>query len=139
MGVLKSLTAYQMYRLERQVEVTRKEVLHFLFLSEVFPRSISFCLHELEQLCNKLPNQNQVKVLDTIEKAKTRLKSQNISELKYDVLHDFIDEIQLSFIDISNALASSYFLSSTQVLEQAQSQAKPQAQSQSQTQTQTIA
>jgi len=47
MGVLKSMSAYQMYRREVRVRINREDVLEFLFLDARFPRSL---LHSLEQI-----------------------------------------------------------------------------------------
>ena len=49
MSVLKSLTGYQMYRLEMQTRVRRTDVLRFLLQSRHFPRSVLRCLVELER------------------------------------------------------------------------------------------
>ena len=56
MSVLKSLTAYQMYRQSMQARVRRGDVLKFLFQSKKFPRSIYFCAQQLEQCVLQLPN-----------------------------------------------------------------------------------
>lgn len=111
MGVLKSLSAYQMYRLERQVEVTREEVLNFLFLSKVFPRSLYFCLDAIDKMCDTLPDINRDGIIALIKQTQSQLKMENIEDLRYSSLHEFIDELQLNFIEISNLLAGSYFLS----------------------------
>ena len=42
-SVLKSMTAYQMYRRSEQVQVKRSAVLRFLFKSPSFPRAVNHC------------------------------------------------------------------------------------------------
>ena len=49
MSVLKSLTAYQMYRQAMQARVRRSDVVKFLFQSQRFPRAILFCVQQMER------------------------------------------------------------------------------------------
>ncbi len=55
-GVLKSLTAFQMYRRSVQGPVTGLRVVRFLTCSTVFPRSIAYCAKEAEQALAQLPD-----------------------------------------------------------------------------------
>jgi len=55
-GVLKSLTAFQMFRRAVQGPVTGPRVVRFLTCSTVFPRSIAYCLNEAEQALAGLPH-----------------------------------------------------------------------------------
>jgi uncharacterized alpha-E superfamily protein len=59
-GVLRSLTAFQMYRRSVQGPVTGQRVVRFLTCSTVFPRSIAFCANEAEQALGRLPNSGAV-------------------------------------------------------------------------------
>ncbi len=55
-GVLRSLTAFQMYRRSVQGPVTGQRVVRFLTCSTVFPRAIAFCAKEAEQALGRLPD-----------------------------------------------------------------------------------
>lgn len=55
MSVLKSLTAYQMYRRTIQVRVRRKDVLKFLLKDKQFPRSFFHNLLEVKSCLQGLP------------------------------------------------------------------------------------
>jgi uncharacterized alpha-E superfamily protein len=59
-GVLRSLTAFQMYRRSVQGPVTGVRVVRFLTCSTVFPRSIAYCAKEVEQVLARLPNSRSV-------------------------------------------------------------------------------
>jgi uncharacterized alpha-E superfamily protein len=59
-GVLRSLTAFQMYRRSVQGPVTGVRVVRFLTCSTVFPRSIAYCAKEVEQALARLPNSRSV-------------------------------------------------------------------------------
>ena len=55
MSVLKSLSAYQMYRQQVRLRVGGSDVVKFLLQDPSFPRAVSFCLQELEFCLRKLP------------------------------------------------------------------------------------
>jgi uncharacterized alpha-E superfamily protein len=59
-GVLRSLTAFQMYRRSVQGPVTGLRVVRFLTCSPVFPRSIAYCAREAEQALARLPKSGPV-------------------------------------------------------------------------------
>lgn len=55
-GVLKSLTAYQMYRRSVGGPVTWPGVIRFLACSTVFPRALACCVQEVERALGRLPD-----------------------------------------------------------------------------------
>lgn len=120
MSVLKSLTAYQMYRQAMQARVRRADVLKFLFQSTKFPRSIYFCVQQLEQCVVQLPNYEAV--LRKIHALMRTIQAAELNAYDQKMLHDFIDQLQIEFNGIHNALAENYFLSG-RVNKQVQSQA----------------
>jgi len=107
-SLLRSLSAYQMYRQEMGVRVQRSDVLEFVMHSEVFPRSIMFCLMELKKQVSVLPNSKGI--IDLIEIAIKELKSEEVRQLKNGFLHKYIDQIQIELAGIHNELAQTYFL-----------------------------
>lgn len=107
-SLLRSLTGYQMYRQQMGVRVQRADVIQFVMHSDVFPRSIMFCLQQLKTLISGLPNSAEVIV--SIDKAIDELKTEDVRALKRGVLHSYIDEIQLKLAGIHNDVAELYFL-----------------------------
>ncbi|WP_339720052.1 alpha-E domain-containing protein [uncultured Paraglaciecola sp.] len=107
MGVLKSMTAYQMYRREVRVRINREDVLAFLLTNPRFPRSLVHAIEQIERAVTELPNSK-----DTVEKT-SRVKSYILNAkpatLKQEKLHEFIDDIQLGLIDIDKQIEESYF------------------------------
>ncbi|WP_372882799.1 alpha-E domain-containing protein [Psychromonas sp.] len=108
MSLLRSLSAYQMYRQQMSVRIQRKDVIEFIMHSEVFPRSILFCLYELKDLIEPLVNSPQV--IELIDEASDDLKHSDVRVLRNGELHDYIDQLQIKLAGIHNALAESYFL-----------------------------
>lgn len=106
MSVLKSLTAYQMYRQSMNVSVRRAEVLKFLFLSEVFPRAVMHCLGDLEDGIQNLPR-NSV-ALAALARVKQIVKTDTTPMTQIE-LHQFIDQVQISLSAVGQALSDNYF------------------------------
>jgi uncharacterized alpha-E superfamily protein len=107
MGVLKSMTAYQMYRREVRVRINREDVLTFLLTNPRFPRSLVHAIEQIEHAVTELPNSK-----DTVEKTsrvKSYLLNAKPATLKQEKLHEFIDDIQLGLIEIDKQIEVSYF------------------------------
>jgi uncharacterized alpha-E superfamily protein len=107
MGVLKSMTAYQMYRREVRVRVNREDVLAFLLTDSRFPRSLVHAIEQIEHAVTELPHSK-----DTVEKTsrvKSYLLNAKPATLKQEKLHEFIDDIQLGIIEIDKQIEDSYF------------------------------
>lgn len=109
MSVLKSLTAYQMYRRHVKSRVSGTTVLRFLLQNREFPRSVIFCLNMLGSALPHLPESR--KVTRALERTKALVMDANIDALitKPDALPTFMDEIQVGLGHLDDAIAESYF------------------------------
>lgn len=123
-GVLRSLTAFQMYRRSVQGPVTGLRVVRFLTCSTVFPRSIAYCANEVEQALAQLPNSGPVAAIAA------RLSSELISQhCDPDIETDspaLLTTVQDELSALHNIITAEYFAVRTR--------ARPRA-SQSQSQT----
>ncbi len=125
MSVLKSLTAYQMYRQAMQARVRRSDVVKFLFQSQRFPRSILFCVQQLERCVNELPERDNS--LRRIHHLVRVLKNAELHAYDQAMLHVFIDQIQIELSNIHDALMNQFFLSGRVKQSATQTQAQKQA------------
>ena len=107
MGVLKSMTAYQMYRREVRVRVNREDVLAFLLTNPRFPRSLIHAIEQVERSVTELPNSKET--VDKTARVKRYLLNAKPATLKQEKLHEFIDDIQLGLIEIDKQINDSYF------------------------------
>lgn len=107
MSVLKSLTAYQMYRREVRLRIRRSDVLKFLLLEQRFPRSLLHTLKQVQHCIEQLPNSSDT--LEEIKVVEKNLLEANPQLLIQDRLHDFIDEMQLGLINVYNKIEKTYF------------------------------
>jgi uncharacterized alpha-E superfamily protein len=107
MSVLKSLTAYQMYRRTVQVRVRRPDVLRFLLQERRFPRAFYHTLCELESCLENLPhNEKSLKAVTRVQNKVLHARPESFSQ---DELHQFIDQLQLGLAGVHDAIAGTYF------------------------------
>ena len=108
-SVLRSLSAYQMYRQNMAVRVKPTQVMEFMLHDAHFPRSVLFCLTKMHSLIEKLPHNAEMDA--RIQHSIDELLAQDISALKGDASHLYIDELQIDLADIHSQLVDQYFLS----------------------------
>jgi uncharacterized alpha-E superfamily protein len=108
MSVLKSLTAYQMYRRSMQASIRRRDVLRFLLQSPEFPRAFLYCVEAAEQDVADLPRNDGV--LRVIGRLKRAVRGNEVEQLGQEALHAFMDELQLGLGDLHSELAQAWFL-----------------------------
>ena len=106
-SVLDSLAGYQMYRRYVHVRVQGTEVLRFLLQDNYFPRAIRHCLTQVELCLRNLPMNEAPQY--ALVRAQRKIDNINIQKIVDNNLHEFINDLQLMFIDINEALAHSYF------------------------------
>ena len=107
MGVLKSLTAYQMYRQEMRIRINRADVLEFLINNKQFPRSLQHGLMQIGKCLLELPNSQSIS--QHVEALSEELQKLDTHELTQDRLHEVIDDIQLGVVKIHQSINSQYF------------------------------
>ncbi len=106
-SVLKSLTAYQMYRRQMRQRIRRPDVLKFLLQEEHFPRSFYHALCQASNCLNNLPRSE--KTLKLLAKLQKKLLDAKLEEFDQGKLHKFIDELQLGIIKINDTIDETYF------------------------------
>ncbi len=109
MSVLKSLSAYQMYRQQIRLRVRGPDVVKFLLQDPLFPRTVYHCLDQMEFCLQKLPAPKNAEILASIAELKKHLTEVNIPELTKGGLHEFIDEFQIGLGQIHEQIAAAYF------------------------------
>ena len=115
MSVLKSLTAYQMYRRKMQVRVRRADALRFLLQDDEFPRAVYQCVQVVDANMEALPRcdgpRRQVaRVSRLLQGADIRQMARSNEEL-----HEFIDQVQIGLGEIHQAIERTYFLYAPEV------------------------
>ena len=107
MGVLESLNAYQMYRRHASVHVHGAEVVNYLLRDMHFPRTVSYCLAELEECLAQLPH--HAAPMKKLRIAERRLQGMYIGELTPVARHEYLDAVQSDLAKFHDEIAAEYF------------------------------
>lgn len=107
MSVLKSLTAYQMYRRTVRMRVRRPDVLKYLLQDRKFPRAFYHGVCEVETALRELPN--GTRAMAAIRLLQQQVLEADFEQLSQAQLHQFIDELQSGLCDLHDAVVASYF------------------------------
>jgi uncharacterized alpha-E superfamily protein len=107
MGVLRTLSAYQMYRRHTHGMVRRPDVLTFLFTDPVFPRSFLHCVTRVEESLRNLPGaEGPLRTARAVGKLVTEVAP---ADLGREELHQFIDDLQLGLAALNDRITDAYF------------------------------
>lgn len=107
MSVLRSLSAYQMYRQHVRDRVNARDVVTFLLQNESFPRALAHSLGELENCLKKLPNGKSV--TSAVAQARDKVLQADITQLLESGLHEYIDDVQAEIGQLHSQIAGTWF------------------------------
>lgn len=108
MSVLRSISAYQMYRQHVRDRVNGEDVVMYLLQDEQFPRAVVHCLIQAQNCIDDLPNHHTA--LPQVAKALRQAREAKIAVLMSGGLFQFIDELQVEIAAIHEQIASTWFL-----------------------------
>lgn len=107
MAVLRSLSAYQMYRQYVRRRIVPEDVIAFVLLDEQFPRALRYCLNQLETALRQLPRPDDG--LRAVARLQRQLDELDFNKLDHEGLHDWIDMTQLELGVVHVALHRTWF------------------------------
>jgi uncharacterized alpha-E superfamily protein len=111
-AVLRSCSAWDAYRHIHGVDVGPRRVSEMLLLSPDFPRSVRFCVSELDAALRALSGVPPGRFWNEAEKQSGRLLSEllfnEIDDIFASGLHEYLDTLQLKLNNIGEALLSIY-------------------------------
>lgn len=106
-GVLNSLSAFQMYRRHGSNRVDGEGVVSFLVRDVFFPRSVVHCLDEIETRLANLPH--NMEPLRALRVARRRVDRMGAEDLAPGRRHETLDLIQSDLARIHDTVAAEYF------------------------------
>jgi len=113
-AILRSCSAWDAYKSLHGAEVSPRFVAEFLLLSEDFPRSVRFCVTELNLALRRISGVAEGKFCNDAEKLAGRLQAElqfaTIEEIFEAGLHDYLDRLQTKLNDIGFALFNAYIV-----------------------------
>jgi len=112
MALLKSASAYEMYR-KCQHRIVPSCVADFLIFNREFPRSIYFCIRQVEQSLHQVTGIPAGTWSTSAERALGRMSSRlgytTIEDVIEIGLHEFLDRTQLELNQVGNEITSVFF------------------------------
>ena len=106
--VLKSLSAYQMYRQQVRRRVVDRDVIEFLIQDVQFPRAIGYCLMEMDHSLRSLPRfETPLRGVLRMQRIIGEIDAQGVNPAD---LHKFIDATQLDLAQIHEQICLTWFL-----------------------------
>lgn len=112
MAVLRSCSALEAYLKVHAGRITAWQVAGFLILHSTFPRSIRLCADRLDSVLHRISGGNASTFANEAERLSGMLRSSldfaTMSAISQTGLHEYLDNIQLRLIEISDALAETY-------------------------------
>lgn len=108
MNILRSLTAYQMYRQHVKHRVNGEDVVGFLLKDDDFPRSATHALTTITKVVKHLPN--NTKAMRQVNKTLKLMQGANINNLLDAGLFQYIDDLQVEIASIHGSIATTWFL-----------------------------
>jgi len=106
-NILKSVSAFFMYRQTIQIEINGISVIRFLVNDPNLSRSISHCVSNIQKQVETLPLSAEVH--HSMIKLKILIEQNIPFEIGSDVLHDYLDDVQQHLSDVHQAFYDAWF------------------------------
>jgi len=112
-ALLKSASAYEMYRKRGLHRITPMDVAEFLILTQEFPRSIRFCVMQTERSLHQITGTRIGTWQTSVERALGRLRTDldylTIEDIFEIGLHEFLDDLQKRMNDVGEKIFETFF------------------------------
>jgi uncharacterized alpha-E superfamily protein len=113
-SLLRTADAYQMYRQSVQQSITPASVARFLLLDPIFPRSVRFCLQEINETLRQIQQQPRSGPPDDLECLRGQLLAKwsyvRIDLLIKNGLHEAIDQLQSDLNQLHQLIHDNHFV-----------------------------
>jgi uncharacterized alpha-E superfamily protein len=131
-AVLRSCSAWDAFRQYHPGEVEPLRVAEFLLLSDDFPRSVRFCLVEMDKALRRISGVEERRFSNDAEKLSGRLLAEiqfsTINDILALDIHKYLDHLQERLNDIGEAVFAAYIFQSFGDFEQEMLQQQQQQQ-----------
>lgn len=112
-ALLKSASAYEMYRKRGQHRISPTSIAEFLLLDQEFPRSIRFCIMQAERSLHQITGTPVGTWRTTVERSMGRLRTDmdyiTIDDVIDKGLHEFLDDLQSRMNDVGEKMFETFF------------------------------
>ncbi len=112
-ALLRAASGYHAFRRVYASEMTPALVAGFLLLNHSFPRSVVLCVRQIETYLNQLSSgyglRGTYAALERLDELRAALIDQPIELILHRGLHEFLDWVQLQFIEVQKAVAAAFW------------------------------
>ena len=106
-SMLRTLSAYQMYRKDIQLGVHCADVVSYLLQNDYLPRSVAHCLDQIEECVGDLPrHQTMLKPVREVRQRVSRIKPEKLDAVS---LHAEVDRLQIGISAIHKQIGKTWF------------------------------
>jgi len=109
-SLLRSVSAFEIYRQIYSDQVTPKQVAQLLIFNKQMPRSMVCCINELIPLISEVKNQQSKEIDRLLGKLKASLDYSDIDEVFEQGLEEFIETFLERINHIANEFSSAYLI-----------------------------
>jgi uncharacterized alpha-E superfamily protein len=113
MALLKSASAYEMYRKRGGHRLSPNAIAEFLILDAEFPRSIRFCVSRVERSLHEIMGTPIGTWCTPVERTMGRLRTDldylTIDDIIETGLHETLDDLQLRMNSVGSAISETFF------------------------------
>jgi uncharacterized alpha-E superfamily protein len=121
-AILRSCSAWDAYKSIYAAEVNPRLVAEFLMFNQDFPRSVRFCVAELNGALRRISGVAEGRFCNSAEKLAGRLVAElqfsTVDEIFDQGLHSYLDQLQTKLNDIGNAMFDAYIFQKFNNLEE---------------------
>ena len=112
-ALLRSASGYHAFRRVHSSDLTPARVVGFLLFNPSFPRSVYFCVREVDIALTELKSRHSVRrgndAAEAIDALRAILDPSSTAAILDGGLHEFVDFLQRCFIDVTNRLTAAFF------------------------------
>lgn len=112
-ALLRAASAYQAYRRINPSYMTPASVAGFLLMNASSPRSITLCVHQisfyLTQLSSSYGLRGAYLAQERLDELRAGLMDHNIHQILARGLHEFLDWVQVQFVQVQAAIAGEFW------------------------------
>ena len=105
-GVLRALSAYQMYRQHVRRRIIGEDVLTFLLLDPLFPRSVAHCAAQLNEAAAGLPRSRQAQ--SEIARLQGSLAELDLEDITFRSVSRLADNLQIELATLNDAIFNTW-------------------------------
>jgi uncharacterized alpha-E superfamily protein len=105
-GVLRALSAYQMYRQHVRRRIVGEDVLTFLLLDPLFPRSVAHCVAQLNEAASGLPNSGEAR--REVARLQGSLARLDLEDITLRSVTRLADDLQIELATLNDAIFNTW-------------------------------